>query len=95
MKVLILGGTGFLGRHIVYALKKHEVTVFTRSVSSVAPSYVRWIKGERAELPEKRDDINAFGPDVVIDMGAQNQQTADIAVQTLAGISAHFVPVYE
>jgi 2'-hydroxyisoflavone reductase len=50
MKLLILGGTRFLGRHFVDAAlaREHAVTVFTRGVSPVPwPERVRHLTGNR------------------------------------------------
>jgi 2'-hydroxyisoflavone reductase len=50
MKVLVLGGTRFIGRHIVDALSAagHEVTVFTRGRSEDdLPSAVERLRGDR------------------------------------------------
>jgi 2'-hydroxyisoflavone reductase len=54
MKVLVLGGTRFIGRHIVDALTNggHEVTVFTRGTSpDDLPASVRRLHGDRKDGP--------------------------------------------
>lgn len=63
MKVLILGGTRFLGRHLVNASlqRNHEVTLFNRGQhSSVALTNVETIQGDRnadlAKLKSRRWD---------------------------------------
>ena len=47
-KILVTGGAGFLGSHLVDALvaRDHEVTVFDRAKSRWAPSQVRQIVGD-------------------------------------------------
>ena len=50
MRVLVLGGTVFLGRHVVDAALAggHDVTVFSRGRSgSAPPDDVEWVKGDR------------------------------------------------
>ncbi len=50
MKVLVIGGTRFIGTHVVRQLIKmgHEVTVFNRGQTiAELPEEVKWIKGDR------------------------------------------------
>lgn len=76
MKVLVLGGTRFVGRHIVEALaaQGHDVTCFHRGQSSCAlPSGVREVLGDRnetlpASLRERWGaivDVNGQHPDQI------------------------------
>ncbi len=51
MKILILGGTVFLGRHLIDAAlaRGHEVTIFNRGQRNAEiPAQVEWLKGDRA-----------------------------------------------
>src|ERR671936_42407 len=45
MRVLVIGGSGFIGTHVVAALRGHEVAVLTRGR---APTTVRAITGDAA-----------------------------------------------
>ena len=71
-KILILGGTGFIGPHMVsYAIERgHDVTVFTRGRSPVElPSEVEHLLGDR------NDDYSALTGrewDTVLDNNAQD-----------------------
>ena len=50
MKVLVIGGTRFIGTHLVYQLIEmgHEVTVFNRGqIATELPEEANWIKGDR------------------------------------------------
>lgn len=49
MKLLLLGGTRFLGRHVVDAAhaRGHDVTTFTRGRSGVAPPHCEVLTGDR------------------------------------------------
>ena len=50
MKVLVIGGTGFIGSYVVRQLIKmgHKVTVFNRGQTiAELPPDVKWIKGDR------------------------------------------------
>jgi nucleoside-diphosphate-sugar epimerase len=56
MRVLILGGTIFLGRHVVdEALRRgHEVTLFTRGKHGTGPMGVEHVAGDRADVTPLR-----------------------------------------
>jgi len=83
MKVLILGGTGFIGPHTVqYALDRgHEVTTFTRGRSSaVLPDEVEQLVGDR------NDDHTALEGrtwDVCIDNNCQDYRWARTSTELL------------
>jgi len=48
MKILVLGGGGFIGSHVLYHLsgQGHQVTGFGRQTPNVLPTSVGWISGE-------------------------------------------------
>lgn len=56
MRVLILGGTIFLGRHVVdEALRRrHELTLFTRGKHGTGPTGVEHVAGDRADVTPLR-----------------------------------------
>ena len=60
MHVLVGGGTGFIGRHLIKQLNKtgHKVTIVSRSPPpSAGRDYVTWDDVERGTTP---DDITAI-----------------------------------
>jgi nucleoside-diphosphate-sugar epimerase len=70
MRVLILGGTRFIGWHTASQLSRngHDVTVFHRgSVPLRELSSVGEILGDRADLPRFRNTFRNLRPDAVID----------------------------
>ncbi len=67
MRLLVLGGTHFLGRHVVEAARAagHDVAVLTRGVSGDPPDGVRAFRADRDDpLP---DDVLAWAPELVVD----------------------------
>jgi nucleoside-diphosphate-sugar epimerase len=89
VRVLVIGGTGFIGPHVVRLLSEqgHDLAVFNRSQSTAdLPASVRRIAGERAALPAFRAELAHLAPDVVLDMYAMTAADARAVVQTLAGI---------
>jgi nucleoside-diphosphate-sugar epimerase len=69
MRVLVIGGTGFIGPHIARELihRDHHVTVFHRGRTAVPPG-ARGIVGDRRRLTESADTLRALAPDVVVDV---------------------------
>lgn len=79
MRLLVLGGTHFLGRHVVEAAlaRGHEVATFTRGRSGSPPEGVRAFSGDRDEpLP---DDVLAWRPELVVDTSCQTRAAAEHA----------------
>ena len=89
MRVLVIGGTNFLGPAVVERLIDggHDVTLFHRGVSeAAAPSGVPHIHGDRRQIGEFRADIESLAPDVVLDMAAMCGEDALAVVDACAGI---------
>jgi 2'-hydroxyisoflavone reductase len=90
MDLLILGGTGFLGRHLVEAALAdgHRITLFNRGLSSpdLFPE-VETIKGDREA------DISALrgrGWDAVIDTCGYVPRVVGASAALLAGAADHY-----
>jgi nucleoside-diphosphate-sugar epimerase len=68
MRLLLIGGSGFIGPHLATALERrgHEVVVFhrTRSPSSTR----REVIGDRRQLADHGPELRALHPDAVIDL---------------------------
>jgi len=69
MRILLIGGNGFIGRFVVTALKQlgHVLAVFHRGTTT-APSGVDEIQGDRNQLNASADELKRLAPDVVIDL---------------------------
>ncbi len=94
MRVLIIGGTGFIGPYVVQRLHEqgHEVTVFHRGQTSAElPSTVRQVLGERQELGQFRQQFAALAPDVVLDMFPFAEQEARNLVAVMKGVAGRVV----
>ena len=90
MKILVIGGTKFIGPYVVRALVDmgHDVTVFHRGESEPAlPDAVRHIHSPTAAIPVQTfpDEILAASPDVVIHMIPMGERDAQAALRTFRG----------
>ena len=92
MRVLVLGGTRFIGRAVVarLAANGHEVTLVHRGRSEPADlPDVRHLHIPRAEWPAQAAALRAVRPDVVIDSRALSRQDARAALAAVP--DAHLV----
>jgi nucleoside-diphosphate-sugar epimerase len=94
MKILVIGGTGFIGRFVVRDLiaAGHEVAVYHRGRSAAdLPKSAREIIGDRSELGSRRMDFLRLRPDVVIDSILSSGIQAKGAMDVFRGVTPHFV----
>jgi nucleoside-diphosphate-sugar epimerase len=71
MRVLIIGGTGFIGSYVLRRLlgDGHSVAVFHRGKSgSDLPRDALRIIGDRRRLADSAGEFDRFAPQLVIDM---------------------------
>lgn len=86
MRVIVLGGTWFVGRAITEALctAGHAVLVVHRGISEPADlPHVQHLHAERHAWPAHRGAFAAFGPDAAIDVSAGNAAGARAALSAL------------
>ncbi len=87
MRVLVLGGTRFIGLALVEDLlgAGHAVAIVHRGEHEPAdlPPTVEHIHGPRRDLPSHRDAIARFGPDAAVDLAAMTAADAEAALAAL------------
>jgi 2'-hydroxyisoflavone reductase len=90
MRLLILGGTIFLGRHVVDAALAagHEVTTFTRGRSGAPPDGVEALHGDR---DGGLDALRGREWDAVIDTSGYVPRIVDAGAELLADAAGHYV----
>ena len=96
VRVLILGGTNFIGPHVVAALHRSgaEVTVYHRGIHEVPlPASVRHIHSPRASLPLLHfpSELTDPPPDVVLHMFPVGEEDTSAAVARFAGFARRMV----
>jgi len=96
MKILVIGGTGFVGPCVVrdLAAAGHEVAVFHRGghVGDLPPGVVR-LQGDRRNLSAHRSAVAAFHPEVVIDVVLSSGRQATALMDLFRGMARRVVAV--
>jgi nucleoside-diphosphate-sugar epimerase len=94
MRVLVLGGTGFIGRHVTRRLSGlgHAVCVFHRGQTAAElPPGVQSLRGDRRRLADHAEDFARLAPDVVIDINPYTERDARAAVGAFRGVARRLV----
>lgn len=94
MRVLIIGGTRFMGPLVVKGLASqgHEVAVFHRgNTNTDLPEHAVEILGDRNRIADFAPAIRNFHPDVVLDMMLLNEKQAKELVALVSGFAHRLV----
>jgi nucleoside-diphosphate-sugar epimerase len=98
MKILVLGGTGFLGPHVVRQLADagHDITIFhTGGHEPDLPPQVRHVHSPSARIPISAipAELTALSPDAVLHMGPEGERDAELVVDTFKGKAGRLVSI--
>lgn len=96
MRVLVVGGTSFIGPAVVQRLVNtgHEVTVFNRGQTPAElPDGVGRIIGTREAIGEARGQFQKLAPDVAIDMRPMSERDIQLVVDAVKGIVSRVVAI--
>ena len=91
MRLLVLGGTHFLGRHVATAAleRGHDVATFTRGVSGDPPEGARALHGDRNDPDALPAALDGWTPDLVVDTSCQSRAAARNAAAVLADVRGY------
>jgi nucleoside-diphosphate-sugar epimerase len=96
MRILIIGGTRFIGPRVAEQLISggHEVTLFHRGQTHAdLPASVNHLHGEHADLQSFKSQFKSLAPDVVLDMICFNEPAALGLLQTFEDLADRLVVV--
>lgn len=95
MKVLIIGGTRFIGPYVITQLIKHghKVAIFNRNLSNSEISNVMQITGDRNQIENFQEEFRKFQPDVVVDMIPFSEDEAKRTLAVFEGIVERIVAI--
>ena len=91
MRLLVLGGTQFLGRHVATAAleRGHEVATFTRGLSGKPPEGARALHGDRNDPEALPAASTSWRPELVVDTSCQTRAAADHAAAVLGDVRGY------
>src|SRR5258708_34103127 len=92
MRILLIGGNGFIGRFAVAALKQQgpRLALFHRG-KAPAPAGVDEIRGDRNQLNASAQELKRFAPDVVIDLVISSGPQAEELMNIFRGATRRVV----
>ncbi|GKS12424.1 dTDP-glucose 4,6-dehydratase [Paenibacillus chitinolyticus] len=98
MKILILGGTNFIGPYVIrhlHAMGYHDITLFHRRGQSEIdlPATVKHIYGDKMNLEQHRTAFQSLSPEVVVDMIAYTEKDTELVLHTFRGITNRLVMI--
>ncbi|HME36115.1 MAG TPA: NAD-dependent epimerase/dehydratase family protein [Candidatus Sulfotelmatobacter sp.] len=92
MRLLLIGGNGFIGRFVAAALQRqgHSIAVFHRGTSAV-PAGVDEIRGDHNQLHASAQELKRFAADVVIDLVLSSGPQAEELMNVFRGATRRVV----
>lgn len=96
MRILVIGGTGFVGLWVVRQLHEagHRVVVFHRGKTTAdLPAGVDQLHGDRAQIAEFAVDFRRLAPDVALDMVPMTERDARSVVDSFRGVASRLVAI--
>lgn len=93
MRILVIGGSGFIGPHVVFALQRHnhDVVVFHRHPDPTLNAAE--ILGDRRRLADHAPQLRALAPDVVVDVILSSGRQARELVDVFRGAARRVVAI--
>jgi nucleoside-diphosphate-sugar epimerase len=91
MRLLVLGGTRFLGRHVTTAAleRGHDVATFTRGVSGEPPAGARELHGDRDDPDALPKALDGWAPELVVDTSCRTRPAARHAAAVLGDVHGY------
>ncbi len=96
MRILVIGGTNFMGPLVVRSLSEqgHEVTVFHRGQTRAdLPVGVKELLGDRRPLAGSAAELRRIAPEVVLDMIPEFEQDGTEVMSVFRGVARRVVAI--
>ena len=101
MRILLVGGNGFIGSPLMQELRGsgHEIAVFHRHADAgpagadVSRMQVVQIQGDRNRLPDYRNQLQQFSPDVIVDLILSSGEQARQLMETVRDVAPRVIAI--
>lgn len=95
MKILIIGGTGFLGSRVAERLASdHQVALLHQGITHLPfLKGIQEIIGNRLELEKVKEKIAAFAPEVILDIILSSGKQASDLLNVCRGIAKRVIAI--
>jgi len=106
MRILLIGGNGFIGSPLMRELRGsgHEVALFHRHANAgpagadavripVVRNEVVQIQGDRNRLPDYRNQLARFSPDVIVDLILSSGEQARQLMETVRNVTPRVIAI--
>jgi nucleoside-diphosphate-sugar epimerase len=92
MRILLIGGNGFIGRFVMAALQEqgHSIALFQRGTNA-PPAGVEQIQGDRSQLSSSASLLKRFAPEVVIDLVVSSGAQAEELISVFRGAARRVI----
>jgi len=93
MKILLIGGSGFIGRFVIQQLDDagHEVTILQRRIQVQLPRSVQQVLGDANCFEDHQENFKRLSPDVVVNFILSSGMQAERMMTTFRGTAKHIV----
>jgi nucleoside-diphosphate-sugar epimerase len=95
MRILLIGGNGFIGSPLVRELLEagHSLALFHRRAEAGIGAEVMEIQGDRNHLPDYREQLQQFSPDVIIDLILSSPEQARQLMEVARGLVSRVIAI--
>src|SRR5215469_4965808 len=92
MRILLIGGNGFIGRFVQAVLRRqgHALAVFHRGTTA-ASAGVEEIRGDHNQIKASAQELKRFAPDVVIDFVISSGRQAEELMSIFRGATRRVI----
>ena len=95
MRILLIGGNGFIGLPLARELRVsgHSVAIFNRTADGYLDEDVVRIQGDRNRLPNHLEQIQRFSPEVIIDLILSSGEQARQVISTSRKVAPRVIAI--